>query len=83
MSTASPLGGMSPALAKVAERAQREPRAQFHSLAHLIDVAALKRAFDRQRKDAAPGIDGITKAEYAQDLERHLQDLHERLRTKR
>ena len=74
---------MSPSLLKVAERAQREPYAQFHSLAHLIDVAALKRAFDRQRTDAAPGIDGVTKTEYGQDLERNLQDLHERLRTKR
>ena len=63
MSNASTLGGMSPPLLKVAERAQQEPYAQFHSLAHLIDVAALERAFDRQRKDAAPGIDGITTTE--------------------
>jgi len=32
---------MSPGLSKVAERAQREPEAQFHSLAHLLDVPAL------------------------------------------
>ena len=83
MPNALTLESMSPSLAKVAERARQEPEAQFHSLAHLIDVTALKRAFDRQRKDAAPGIDGVTKADYGQDLERNIQDLHERLRTKR
>ena len=83
MPNALTLESMSPSLAKVAERARQEPEAQFHSLAHLIDVTALKRAFDRQRKDAAPGIDGVTKADYGQDLERDIQDLHERLRTKR
>jgi retron-type reverse transcriptase len=83
MPNALTLESMSPSLAKVAERARQEPEAQFHSLAHLIDVTALKRAFDRQRKDAAPGIDGVTKTDYGQDLERNIQDLHERLRTKR
>jgi group II intron reverse transcriptase/maturase len=74
---------MSPELVKVAERARREPQAQFHSLAHLIDVAALKRAFHRQRKDATPGVDGVTKEVYGQNLEDNLQDLHDRLRSRR
>ena len=34
-------------------------------------------------KDAAVGVDGITKEQYGQDLEANLQDLHERLKTKR
>ena len=74
---------MSPELGKVAERARREPQAQFHSLAHLIDIAALKRAFHRQRKVAAPGMDGVTKETYGQNPESNLQDLHDRLRSKR
>src|SRR6266404_2546509 len=74
---------MSPELHRVAERARREPDGQFHSLAHLLDEPALLRAFDRQRKDAAVGVDGITKEVYGQDLAVRLRDLHQRLTTKR
>ncbi len=83
MSNALTLGNMSPELRKVAERAQREPEGRFHSLAHLIDVPALARAYRRQRKAAAVGVDGVTKEEYGRDLETRLQDLHARLRSKR
>ena len=83
MTDASTSGRMSPELLRVAERARREPHGQFHSLAHLIDVEALRRAYVRQRPNAAAGIDGVTKAQYGQDLERNLRDLHERLRSMR
>jgi hypothetical protein len=52
---------MSPGLQMVAERAERDPDARFNSLAHLLDVEALRRAFDRIRKGAAVGVDGVTK----------------------
>ncbi|MDC0740869.1 group II intron reverse transcriptase/maturase [Polyangium mundeleinium] len=74
---------MSPGLLKVAERARREPEGRFHALAHLIDGPALARAYRRMRKDAAVGVDGVTKEQYGLDLERNLQGLHERLRSKR
>jgi retron-type reverse transcriptase len=48
-----------------------------------VDEAALGRAFDRIRKDAAVGVDGITKEQYGQQLEENLRGLHERLRTMR
>jgi RNA-directed DNA polymerase len=83
MSDASTLGNMSPELLKVVERARREPEGRFQSLAHLIDVPALERAYRRMRKDAAVGVDGVTKEAYGQNLEANLGDLHERLRTKR
>ncbi len=47
MTDASTSGRMSPELLKVAERARREPHGQFHSLAHLIGVDALRRAYRR------------------------------------
>ena len=47
MANASTLGAMSPGLLKVVERSRREPEGRFHSLAHLIDVPALRRAYDR------------------------------------
>ena len=74
---------MSPGLLKVVERAKTEPEGRFHSLAHLLDAPALMRAYRRMRKDAAVGVDGVTKEQYGQDLERNLRDLHERLVSKR
>ncbi len=79
MAGAKTLGSMSTGLLKVAERARREPNGRLLSLAHLIDIAALRRAYDRQRKDAAVGVDGVTKEQYGSNLEANLQDLHERM----
>ena len=70
---------MSPGLLKVVERAKTEPEGRFHSLAHLIDVQALMRAYRRMRKDAAVGVDGVTKEKYGQNLEDNLRDLHARM----
>ena len=83
MTDASTSENMSPELSKVVQRAKREPAAQFHSLAHLIDESALAGAYGRMRKDAAVGVDGVTKEQYGQDLENNLRDLHERLKAKR
>jgi group II intron reverse transcriptase/maturase len=83
MTQASTWIGMSPQLRKVAERAKQEPDGQFHALAHHLDESALFRAFYRQRADAAVGVDGITKEDYEQNLVGNLQDLLERLKTKR
>ena len=74
---------MSLQLLKVVERARREPEGRFNSLAHLIDVSALERAYHRMRKGAAVGVDGVTKEQYGQDLEANLQDLHGRMKAKR
>ena len=74
---------MSTSLLRVVERARREPEGRFHSLAHLLDVPALERAFHRLRSDAAVGVDGVSKEDYGQALEAKLQDLHRRLKTKR
>jgi group II intron reverse transcriptase/maturase len=82
MANALTLEDMSPGLRKVVDRAKREPEGRFHSLAHLIDVPALERAYHRQRSTAAVGVDGITKAQYGQNLEANLQDLHARLKSK-
>src|SRR5271157_2559450 len=83
MTDASTSEIMSPGLLKVVERAKTEPEGRFHSLAHLIDVSALMRAYRRMRKDAAVGVDGVTKEQYGQALEDNLRDLHERMVTKR
>jgi RNA-directed DNA polymerase len=73
---------MSTGLLKIVERARRDPNARFNSLAHLMDAEALRRAFERIRKNAAVGVDGVTKQEYAKDLEHRLEELHARLKAK-
>jgi RNA-directed DNA polymerase len=83
MTEASISATMSPKRLKVVERARTEPGGRFHSLAHLIDVPALERAFRRARKDAAVGVDGVTKEAYGEDLGGNLADLHERMKSKR
>jgi RNA-directed DNA polymerase len=82
MTDASTSESMSPELMKVVERAQREPEGRFHSLAHLIDVPALERAYQRIRKDGAVGVDGVTKEQYGQKLQENLENLHARLKAK-
>jgi len=82
MTDASMSETMSPGLLKVVQRAKTEPEGRFHSLAHLIDVPALMRAYRRMRKDAAVGVDGVTKDRYGRALEGNLQDLHGRLVSK-
>jgi len=74
---------ISTALLKVRDRARKDPNARLYSLARLIDQDALKRAFGRIRKDAAKGVDGVTKEQYGQDLDSNIQALHERLKAGR
>lgn len=83
MSAAKTTHVMSPGLQKVVERARREPHGRILSLAHLIDVSALVRAYRRSRWDAAVGGDGITKERYGHDLRANLRSLHGRLKTNR
>jgi retron-type reverse transcriptase len=43
----------------------------------------MKEAFRLTRKDGAPGIDGVTAAEYAENLEANLRDLLDRIKSGR
>jgi RNA-directed DNA polymerase len=67
-------------LQRIAEQAKQYPAMVFTTLAHLMDVDFLREAYRRTRKDSAPGIDGVTAAQYAEHLDENLRDLHERLR---
>jgi group II intron reverse transcriptase/maturase len=80
MSGAKTPKGLSPKLLKVAERAKREPEARILALAHLLDEELLKEAFDRIRKDAAVGVDGVTKEQYGERLEENIRVLHTQMR---
>ena len=69
-------------LEQIAEQAREYPDRVFTNLAHLMDVDFLTEAFHRLRKNAAPGLDGVTADQYAEKLEVNLQNLHERLRNR-
>lgn len=76
-------GDISTRLRRVAELARKRPEMVFTTLAHLIDMAMLREAYRRTRKDAAPGIDGRTGRDYEADLEANLQDLLDRFKSGR
>jgi RNA-directed DNA polymerase len=71
---------MSTGLLRVMERAQKDPHRKMLALAHHIDQEALNRAFNRVRKNAAVGVDGVTKEVYGQNLSENLADLHARMK---
>ena len=62
-------------LARIAELAREHPERAFSSLHHVIDVAWLREAYRRTRKDGAAGVDGQSAEQYAQSLEQNLQAL--------
>lgn len=67
-------------LTRIKEKALKEPKTCFTSLYHYVtDLDHLRSCFKQIKPGKAPGIDGVTKEEYAQDLESNLQDLEGRL----
>lgn len=60
---------------RIALLAREAPERALHSLAHHIDLDWMIEAYRRTRKDGAPGIDGLTGADYAAHLENNLQRL--------
>jgi group II intron reverse transcriptase/maturase len=63
---------------RIAELAKRLPTARLNTLAHHIDMAWMREAYARTRKDGAVGVDGQTAQEYAADLEGNLRTLLDR-----
>jgi RNA-directed DNA polymerase len=61
--------------------AKQMPGVQLRTLAHHIDIAWMKEAHRRIRKDGATGVDGQTAAEYATKLESNLQSLLDRAKS--
>jgi RNA-directed DNA polymerase len=66
-------------LARVRRAARKDKDAQFTALLHHVDVDRLRAAYRAIRPKAAPGIDGVTWADYGSDLEANLRDLHDRV----
>jgi group II intron reverse transcriptase/maturase len=67
------------ALARVRKAAQQRKKEKFTALFHHLSVDLLREAFLVLKRDAAPGMDGLTWQAYAADRERNLTDLHARV----
>jgi RNA-directed DNA polymerase len=61
-------------------RVARERRQErFTALLHHVTVNLLRESFEALKKNAAPGVDGVTWREYETGLEDRLADLHNRV----
>ena len=70
---------VSQALDRVRQAARQRKKEKFTALFHHISVDLLRESFFALKRDAAPGVDGQTWADYAEDLEPKLQDLYARV----
>jgi RNA-directed DNA polymerase len=66
-------------LARIREAAKDRRAERFTALLHHIDVALLEQAYRWLKRDAAPGVDGVTWTEYGEGLADRLADLHTRV----
>lgn len=68
-------------LTRIGEKARKEPGLVFTNLYHHIyDVDNLRACYGALDARKATGVDGVSKAEYGQNLEDNLRDLSARLR---
>lgn len=68
-------------LQRVAEVSRDRPQMVWTTLAHHIDEDLLRYSHRCIRKSGATGVDGVTAAEYASDLEANLASLRQRFRS--
>jgi RNA-directed DNA polymerase len=71
--------GVSQALDRIRQAARHNKKERFTALLHHINPDTLRLAFNALKKDAAPGVDGVTWSDYEVDLERKLEALHDRV----
>jgi group II intron reverse transcriptase/maturase len=66
-------------LARVREAAKKDGKLKFTALLHHVSIDLLRESYYSLKKQAAPGVDGMTWQEYGQDLEARISDLHGRI----
>src|SRR5918997_2884852 len=70
---------VSQALDRVRTAARHRKKERFTTLFHHLSIDLFREAFLALKRDAAPGVDGLTWSDYEADLERNLTDLHDRV----
>ena len=69
------------ALERIRQAACRDKKLRFTSLwHHVCNLHRLREAYFNLKRNAAPGVDGLTWRQYGEELEKNLQNLSERLR---
>jgi group II intron reverse transcriptase/maturase len=63
----------------VREAAKQDGKLKFTALLHHVSIGLLRESYHSLKKEAAPGVDGMTWQEYEPDLEARLSDLHGRI----
>jgi len=66
-------------LERVREAARKDRKLKFTALLHHVSIDLLRESYLSLKKQAAPGVDGMTWEEYGRDLEARLVDLHGRI----
>jgi group II intron reverse transcriptase/maturase len=74
---------MSTKLIRIAELAKQNKELRFFSIAHLLTEEALEGALSSLKKKASAGVDGVTYAQYAEEVKENVERLHERLKSGR
>jgi RNA-directed DNA polymerase len=69
------------ALERIRRVARERKKERFTALFHHISIDLLEEAFYELKTDAAPGVDRLTWKDYETDLERNLEDLHNRVQS--
>ena len=64
---------VSQALERVRQAAKERKKERFTALLHHVDVDLLRLSFYALKRQAAPGVDGVTWQDYEADLENNLQ----------
>jgi retron-type reverse transcriptase len=70
---------VSQALDRIRQTARQRKKERFTALFHHISLDLLRMAFLDLKRNAAPGVDGLTWQDYEADLDRNLTDLHDRV----
>ena len=70
---------VSQALERVRQAARHRKKERFTALFHHLSPQMLRTAFFALKRDAAPGVDGLTWQDYEADLDHRIEDLHERV----
>jgi RNA-directed DNA polymerase len=70
---------VSQALERVRHAARHRKKERFTALFHHLSPELLRTAFSALKRDAAPGVDGLTWETYEQELDRKIELLHDRV----
>jgi len=64
---------------RIRNAARQRKQERFTALYHHLSPETLRTAFFALRREAAPGVDGLTWQDYEADLDRRIEDLHARV----